>query len=256
MLPSLEKTVDAPKGTIVSQWSGAPREQAVQRMFSAIAQRYDLNNSLLSFGLHHYWKRCAVACIPKCEQTGRALDLGTGTGDLAILLGQRMGADGYVVATDLNMAMLTVGAQKISNRGLAARITCVRGNAEQLVFHTNTFDAITAGFCIRNIGNIPQALCEIYRVLKPGGHFVCLEFSRPIYRWLRSAYDWYSKSLLPTIGTWVAHDHTDVYEYLPASIRAFPDQEGFASMLRHTHFAHVDYRNLTGGIVAIHIAMK
>ncbi len=256
MLQSVEKTVGAPEGKTVSQWSGTPREQAVQRMFSAIAHWYDLNNSLLSFGLHHHWKRRAIDFVPECAQAGRALDLGAGTGDLAILLDQRMGSDGNVVATDLNFEMLKVGVQKISKRGLSSRITCVRGNAEGLVFQADTFDAVTAGFCIRNVGNIPQAFSEIYRVLKPGGRFVCLEFSRPIYSWLRTMYDWYSFHLLPKIGKWVARDHTDVYEYLPASIRAFPNQERLASMLRQANFSHVEYRNLTGGIVAIHIAVK
>jgi len=256
MLQSVEKTVGAPEGKTVSQWSGTPREQAVQRMFSAIAHWYDLNNSLLSFGLHHHWKRQAIGFVPECAQAGRALDLGAGTGDLAILLDKRMGSDGKVVATDLNFEMLKVGVQKISKRGLSSRITCVRGNAEGLVFQADTFDAVTAGFCIRNVGNIPQAFSEIYRVLKPGGRFVCLEFSRPIYSWLRTMYDWYSFHLLPKIGKWVARDHTDVYEYLPASIRAFPNQERLASMLRQANFSHVEYRNLTGGIVAIHIAVK
>ena len=256
MLQSVEKTVGSPEGKTVSQWSGAPREQAVQRMFSAIARWYDLNNSLLSFGLHHQWKRRAIEFVPECTLAGRALDLGAGTGDLAILLDQRMGPEGKVVATDLNFEMLKVGAQKIAKRGLSPRITCLRGNAEGLVFQADTFDAVTAGFCIRNVGNIPKAFYEIHRVLKPGGRFVCLEFSRPVYSWLRTLYDWYSFHLLPKIGTWVARDHTDVYEYLPASIRTFPDQERLASMLRQAHFSHVEYRNLTGGIVAIHVAVK
>ena len=132
----------------------------------------------------------------------------------------------------------------------------MRGNAEGLVFQADTFDAVTAGFCVRNVGNISQVFLEIYRVLKPGGRFVCLEFSRPVYAWLRYLYDWYSFRLLPKIGKWVARDHTDVYEYLPASIRAFPDQESLASMLRQANFSHVEYCNLTGGIVAIHVAIK
>jgi len=256
MLQSLEKTVGASEGKTVSEWSGTPREQAVQRMFSSIARWYDLNNSLLSFGLHHQWKRRAVQFVPECTPAGRALDLGAGTGDLAILLDRRMGPEGVVVAADLNFEMLKVGAEKITNRGLSSRITCLRGNAEGLFFQANTFDAVTAGFCIRNVGNISLAFSEIYRVLKPGGRFVCLEFSRPVYAWLRSSYDWYSFHLLPKIGKLVARDHTDVYEYLPASIRTFPDQECLASMLRKANFSHVEYRNLTGGIVAIHVAIK
>ncbi len=262
MMPSMEgrthrivPATDAATGQTVSQWSGAPREQAVQRMFTAIAGRYDLNNSLLSFGLHHRWKTLAAGLVP-AQTHGRALDLGAGTGDLALLLDGRMGPQGRVVAMDLNFAMLRVGASKIDRRGLASRIACLRGNAERLAFPDATFDAVTTGFCIRNVGDRPQAFREIHRVLKPGGRFVCLEFSRPVAAWLRRAYDWYSFHLLPAIGTWVAGDSTDVYRYLPESIRTFPDQERLAAMLRETGFARVEYQNLTGGIVALHVAVK
>lgn len=255
MMPSVEHAADASSGKAVSQWSGPPREQAVQRMFTAIAARYDLNNSLLSFGLHHRWKALAAGSIPVLTH-GRALDLGAGTGDLALLLDRRMGEHGRVVAMDLNFAMLRVGVEKIAQHGLSSRIACFRGNAERLVFRDDTFDAVTTGFCIRNVGDRPQAFREIHRVLKPGGRFVCLEFSRPVSAWLRRVYDWYSFHLLPAIGTWVAKDHTDVYRYLPESIRTFPDQEQLAAMLREAGFSRVEYRNLSGGIVAIHVAMK
>jgi len=255
MIPSIDHATGASTGKAVSQWSGAPREQAVQRMFTAIAARYDLNNSLLSFGLHHRWKALAAGSIPALTH-GRALDLGAGTGDLALLLDRRMGEHGRVVAMDLNFAMLRVGAAKIERRGLASRIACSLGNAERLAFPDETFDAVTTGFCIRNVGDRPQAFREIHRVLKPGGRFVCLEFSRPVPAWLRRVYDWYSFRLLPAIGTWVAKDHTDVYRYLPESIRTFPDQNELAAMLREAGFGRVDYQNLSGGIVAIHVAVK
>ena len=255
MVPSIEHAAGDSTGKAVSQWSGPPREQAVQRMFTAIAARYDLNNSLLSFGLHHRWKALAAGSIPALTH-GRALDLGAGTGDLALLLDRRMGEHGRVVAMDLNFAMLRVGVDKIARHGLSSRIACFRGNAEQIVFRDDTFDAVTTGFCIRNVGDRPQAFREIFRVLKPGGRFVCLEFSRPVPAWLRRVYDWYSFHLLPAIGTWVAGDHTDVYRYLPESIRTFPDQEQLAAMLREAGFSHVEYRNLSGGIVAIHVAVK
>ncbi len=255
MLPSVDNAVETPAGKTVSQWSGAPREQAVQRMFTAIAARYDLNNSLLSFGLHHRWKAIAVGHVPVCAQ-GRGLDLGAGTGDLALLLHQRMGEQGRTVAMDLNGAMLKVGAEKIARRGLGDRIACIRMNAECLVFQDAHFDAVTAGFCIRNVGDRPRAFQEIYRVLKPGGRFVCLEFSRPVSAWLRRLYDWYSFRVLPAIGTWVAGDHTEVYRYLPESIRTFPDQERLAAMLRDAGFSQVNYHNLNGGIVAVHVAVK
>ena len=255
-MPSLlEKPTESPTGQSVSTWTGQDREQAVQRMFTAIARFYDLNNSLLSFGLHHRWKRVASSCVPATER-GWALDVGAGTGDLAILLDRRMNHTGHVIAADLNVAMLRVGLRKILKQDLAARIACFQMNAEHLTFSDNAFDAVTAGFCIRNVGNRMQAFTEIRRVLKPGGRFVCLEFSQPVFWWMRKLYDWYSFRLLPWIGTKVAKDATGVYEYLPASIRTFPDQRRLCELLRSAGFQQVDYRNLSGGIVAIHTAIK
>jgi demethylmenaquinone methyltransferase/2-methoxy-6-polyprenyl-1,4-benzoquinol methylase len=248
----------APSGTAaraVSEWSGSAREQAVQRMFTAIAGVYDLNNTLLSFGLHRRWKKLTASCVPSAEN-GRALDVGSGTADLALLVEPRMGAQGRVVASDLNRAMLAEGLRKISGRGLAGKITCLQANAEHLGFPENTFDAVTTGFCMRNVGNLARAIGEIRRVMKPGGTFVCLEFSHPPRAWLRALYDWYSFRLLPWVGTMVARDKTGVYEYLPASIRTFPNQEGLKAMLLKAGFSQVDYRNLSGGIVAIHVAVK
>ena len=267
--PRQKKPTGAPSGQVVSKWSGQAREQAVQRMFTAIARFYDLNNSLLSFGLHHRWKRRAVECVttPLASACGvrsgevlaeprYALDIGAGTADLALLLEERVGPGGHVVATDLNDAMLRQGQQKVARRGLRPRISCLRANAEQLGFREASFDTVTAGFCIRNVGNLTQAFAEIRRVLKPGGRFVCLEFSRPVRAWLSRLYDWYSFRLLPKIGTLVARDKTGVYDYLPASIRTFPDQEGLKALLLKAGFRQVAYQNLSGGIVAIHIAIK
>ena len=164
----------------VSTWSGQAREQAVQRMFTAIAVVYDLNNTLLSFGLHYHWKKITAAFVPRVEQ-GTALDVGAGTADLALLVEPRMGANGRVVASDLNHAMLAEGLKKVDAKGRTGRITCLQANAEHLGFTDNTFDAVTTGFCMRNVGNLPQAVGEIRRVMKPGGTFVCLEFSRPVF---------------------------------------------------------------------------
>jgi demethylmenaquinone methyltransferase/2-methoxy-6-polyprenyl-1,4-benzoquinol methylase len=242
-------------GKIASTWTGPAREQAVQRMFTAIAKFYDLNNSLLSFGLHHSWKRKAISYIPNTTGT-RALDLGAGTCDLAILVDQHLKFTSQIIAADLNLAMLRVGQDKVRSQNLANRITCLQMNAEHLTFPQATFENVTAGFCIRNVGNLPQALSEICRVLRPGGRFVCLEFSRPVSAGLRKLYDWYSFHLLPWIGTKVARDGTGVYEYLPASIRNFPDQQRLAQLLKEAGFQAVEYHNLTGGIVAIHVAVK
>jgi demethylmenaquinone methyltransferase/2-methoxy-6-polyprenyl-1,4-benzoquinol methylase len=224
-------------------------------MFTAIAGVYDLNNTLLSFGLHYRWKKIAASFVAPVDH-GTALDVGAGTADLALLVEPRMGQNGRVVASDLNHAMLAEGLKKVDGRGLASRITCLQASAEHLGFSDDTFDAVTTGFCMRNVGNLPQAVSEIRRVMKPGGRFVCLEFSRPVFGWLRTSYDWYSFKLLPWIGTKVARDKTGVYEYLPASIRTFPDQERLCQILRKAGFRQVEYRNLTGGIVAIHVATK
>ena len=252
---SIERLIGGRTATAVPTWSAQAKEQAVQRMFTAIARWYDLNNSLLSFGLHHRWKRRAISYVPRTTK-GLAIDVGAGTGDLALMLSARMGREGRVVATDLNAAMLLEGAHKMARRGMNRRITCLRASAEWLSFQGGSFDAVTAGFCIRNVGNLMQALTEIRRVLKPGGRFVCLEFSRPTHGWLRYLYDWYSFRLLPWIGTVVAGDETGVYDYLPASIRAFPDQEALKQLLLKAGFQQVDYHNSTGGIVAIHVAVK
>ncbi len=242
-------------GKEASTWTGPAREQAVQGMFTAIAKFYDLNNSLLSFGLHHSWKRKAVSLIPVLPGS-RALDLGAGTCDLAVLLDRHLKGNTLICAADLNEAMLRVGQKKIRSKELNDHVTCVQVNAEHLTFPAHTFEIVTAGFCIRNVGNLSRGLQEIFRVLKPGGRFVCLEFSRPVSKSFRKVYDWYSFRLLPWIGTKVAQDGTGVYEYLPASIRNFPDQSRFSSLLKEVGFQTVDFHNLTGGIVAIHVAVK
>jgi demethylmenaquinone methyltransferase/2-methoxy-6-polyprenyl-1,4-benzoquinol methylase len=146
--------------------------------------------------------------------------------------------------------------QKVRKATLENRIVCVQANAERLCVPDGAFDGVTTGFCMRNVGDLTKALSEIHRVLKPGGRLMCLEFSRPVNPALRRLYDWYSFTLLPWIGTKVSGDRTGVYDYLPASIRAFPDQDGLARLMRDVGFARVEYHNLTGGIVAIHVADK
>ncbi len=229
------------------------KQAEVQRMFTAIARRYDLNNTLLSLGLHHRWKRRAVALAhPRAGE--RALDLCAGTADLAIRLAAGVAPGGRVAAVDLNEAMLRIGRQKAM--GGAGKIFFAHGNAERIPFRDGSFSIVTVGFGIRNVADIPAALREIRRVLSPGGRFVCLEFSRPPHPFLRAAYDLYSFRLLPFVGAFTSGDRTGVYRYLPTSIRAFPDQEGFAAMLRAAGFRAVTYRNLSGGIVAVHLAWR
>jgi len=234
--------------------TGAEKERAVQRMFSSIARYYDLNNSLLSLGLHHSWKRQAVEYLSTNDR--KVLDVGAGTADLALLATNRLGSGARVIAADLNVPMLKIGVEKVRKADRQKQVVCVQANAERLCVPDASFDAVTTGFCMRNVADLSQALQEIRRVLKPGGRLICLEFSRPVAGWLRRLYDWYSFTLLPWVGTKVSGDHTGVYEYLPASIRAFPDQEGLARLMREVGFSRVEYHNLSGGIVAIHVAVK
>lgn len=223
-------------------------------MFTAIAHRYDLNNTLLSMGLHHSWKRLAVG-LAGVNKGDRVLDLCTGTGDLAIQMASKVGPSGQVIGLDLNERMMEYGREKI-RRLNHSNILLQTGNAEAIQFREATFSALTVAFGIRNVSNVPAALREMFRVLRPGGRAVCLEFSRPVFKPLRKLYDFYSFRLLPHIGRLVARDQTGVYNYLPASIRAFPDQEAFKELFIETGFRDCAYRNLSGGIVAIHTGVK
>ena len=261
-------TVEEQAQVVPAAGTGPQKEQAVQRMFSSIARYYDLNNSLLSLGLHHSWKRKAVEFLIEYpphpdplppgarESVKLVLDVGAGTADLALLTASRLGEKTRIVAADLNRPMLAIGVEKVRKAHRQKQIVCVQANAERLCVPDASFDAVTTGFCMRNVGDLTTALREILRAIKPGGRLICLEFSRPAAGWLRSLYDWYSFTLLPWIGTKVSGDNTGVYEYLPASIRAFPDQEGLTKLMREVGFGRVEYHNLSGGIVAIHVAVK
>ncbi len=223
-------------------------------MFSSIARHYDLNNTLLSFGLHHQWKEKTVQAIG-LRPGEKVLDIGAGTADLSILASARVGAEGSVTATDLNEPMLLIGKDKL-NRRKKSQVACVRANAEQLPFPDRSFDAILTGFCLRNVSDLDQALKEIYRILKPGGRMACLDFSKPSFPPFRMFYDLYSFKLLPKIGTWVSKDQTGIYQYLPDSIRKFPDQTSFQKRIEDIGFQKTAYQNLAGGIVAIHTGFR
>ena len=222
------------------------KEFAVQKMFSSIARYYDLNNTLLSLGLHHQWKKNAVRIAGICPGDTVA-DIGAGTGDLSALAKKQVGADGLVVALDLNEAMLHAGKKKLP--------CATRGNAERIPLKDQSVQVVLTGFCLRNVSNIDLALAEIFRILTPNGRMVCLEFSRP-HKLFRKLYDFYSFTLLPLIGTWVSNDDTGVYHYLPASIRQFPHQEQLAEKLSQIGFKEVSYINQMWGIVAIHTGRK
>jgi len=228
------------------------KETTVQAMFSSIARFYDLNNTLLSFGLHHLWKRetLRAACLGR---GARVVDVGAGTGDLARAAAREVGKDGVVAALDLNAPMLRVGQNKLQPFPHALTI---RGNAQALPFADGHFDAALTGFCLRNVSDLDAALREIHRVLRPGGRFACLEFSRPTFVVLRTLYDFYSFTLLPWVGQCVSGDRTGVYDYLPDSIRRFPDQVAFCRRIEAVGFCGVAYQNLSGGIVAIHTGRR
>lgn len=231
------------------------KERIVQKMFSSAARRYDLNNTVLSLGLHHYWKRIAV------DQTGvergnRALDVCTGTADMAILLAKRVGPSGHVTAVDLNRDMLEIGKAKVLKYGLGDIISCTLGNAESLQFGDNKFDATMVGFGVRNVKDLERAFSEMQRVTRPGGRIVCLEFTQPASYIFRYLYDLYSFTLLPIIGTMISGDRTGIYNYLPDSIRKFPPAEELRQLMLGVGFSRVYYQFLSGGIVAVHTGIK
>ncbi len=235
----------------------AERQGLVNKVFASVAGRYDLMNDLMSGGLHRLWKRELITMLnaPRGAHPFKLLDVAGGTGDIAIRYARDSGTNATAVICDISPEMLDVGRRRIAEAGLDARITCVEGNAEDLPFATGSFDAYTIAFGIRNVTHIDKALAEAYRVLKPGGRFLCLEFSQCQVPLLDRAYDFHSFEVIPRLGQWAAGD-ADSYRYLVESIRRFPNQETFANLSRKAGFARVSYRNLTGGIAAIHGGWK
>jgi len=231
------------------------KQEYVQKMFSSAARRYDLLNSLLSLGLHHRWKRFAVSQA-KLIPGNRAVDICAGTQDIAILLAKAVGKRGQVVAVDLNPDMLALGDQKVARAGLESQITSLLGNAEELPLPDNCFDAATVGFGVRNVTDVERAFSEMRRVVRPGGRVICLEFSHPVSPTWKALYDFYSFQILPRIGQFVSGDKTGIYEYLPKSIRLFPDQENLKKIMEKVGLRETRYFNLSGGIVAVHIGIK
>ncbi|MBF0296030.1 MAG: bifunctional demethylmenaquinone methyltransferase/2-methoxy-6-polyprenyl-1,4-benzoquinol methylase UbiE [Magnetococcales bacterium] len=226
----------------------------VRQIFDSVAGNYDLMNDLMSLGVHRLWKRFAIRRL-RLKPGQRLLDVAGGTGDLARLMQRELSGQGDIVIYDINAAMLEQGRNRLSDEGSLTGIRWVQGNAEQLPFPDHAFHAVTIGFGIRNVTQIDAALREMTRVLRPGGQFMCLEFSHVAIPFLRPIYEAYSFRVLPEIGHWVAKDR-DAYQYLVESIRRFPDQEQFAAMLREAGLYQVRHHNLTGGIAAVHIGVK
>ena len=224
----------------------------VRGVFDNVASRYDLMIDLMSMGVHRLWKSTFIKRLnPQVNM--KLIDVGGGTGDIAFKYLKSGG--GHVSVCDINDEMLDVGRDRAIDQGLLTGIEWINGDAENLPVPDNAFDAYTTAFCIRNVTHIEKALKEARRVLKPGGHFLCLEFSQVVLPLLEGLYDNYSFKLLPWLGKVVAQDE-DSYRYLAESIRQFPDQETFAAMIADAGLEHVTYDNLSGGIAAIHSAWR
>jgi len=221
----------------------------VRRVFDSVADRYDLMNDLMSFGIHRLWKRFAID-MASIRPGHRILDLAGGTGDLTRLMAPLAGPDGHVILSDINAAMLANGRGVLLDHGISGNVSFAQIDAEHLPFPDNTFDRVTIAFGLRNVTDKQRALNSIARVLRPGGMLLVLEFSRPV-RALKPAYDFYSFNILPVLGRLVAKD-ADSYRYLAESIRMHPDQETLQGMLKQAGLENCDYRNLSGGIVAVH----
>ena len=226
------------------------RQGLVNEVFSKVASRYDLMNDLMSGGLHRLWKDELINTLapPKSASPFALIDVAGGTGDIAFRFLDAVGEAGSAVICDISHEMMEAGKARAYGKGPLA---FVQGNAEALPFENGRFDAYTIAFGIRNVTHIDEALAEAFRVLKPGGRFLCLEFSSVEVPLLDTLYDAYSFNAIPMLGGLVAGD-AQSYRYLVESIRRFPDQTRFAEMIEDAGFEQVRYRNLTGGIAAIH----
>ncbi|WP_440996714.1 bifunctional demethylmenaquinone methyltransferase/2-methoxy-6-polyprenyl-1,4-benzoquinol methylase UbiE [Arhodomonas sp. SL1] len=230
-----------------------PVEEKARRVgavFESVAERYDLMNDLMSFGLHRIWKRQALNA-GSIRRGQRVLDLAAGTGDLTEAIARRVGRDGRVVSSDINPAMLARGRDRLIDAGVVENVDYVIADAQQLPFADASFDRVTMAFGLRNVTHKERALAAIRRVLRPGGQVTILEFSKLYLRPLRPLYDAYSFIMLPAMGRIVAHDSAS-YRYLAESIRMHPDQQTLLELMTGVGFEDCDYINLSGGVVAIH----
>ena len=227
------------------------KAKAVRGVFDSVASRYDVMNDLMSVGMHRAWKAYTVlAANVKAGQ--RVLDIAGGTGDLALAFAPKVGLSGQVVHTDINEAMLREGRNRLLDAGV--NLPTLACDAEHLPFADGYFDLVTVAFGLRNMTHKDAALLEMNRVLKPGGKLLVLEFST-VAKPLVKIYDWYSFNVLPKLGKMVANDEAS-YQYLAESIRMHPDQEALKAMMLKGGFGHVDYHNMSGGVVALHVAIK
>ncbi len=234
-----------------------PKEEKVKMVrgvFDSVADQYDIMNDLMSFGIHRIWKKIAVQ-LANVREGDKVLDLAGGTGDLTTLFEKRVGPKGQVVLADINAAMLRTGRNRLIDKGLVGNIQYAQVNAECLPFEDNTFDCVCIGFGLRNVTDKDAALKSMYRVLKPGGRVIILEFSHPVDKITEKVYDFYSFKLLPKIGAIVAKDE-ESYRYLAESIRMHPKQEELKQMMENAGFERCEYFNMNQGIVAVHRGYK
>lgn len=230
------------------------KEKKVGAVFQSVAKNYDLMNDLMSAGIHRVWKYFTIeASQVRAGQS--VLDLAGGSGDLTRLLSKKTGANGHVILADINAAMLAVGRSRLLDEGLCGNINYVQANAQSLPFTDNSFHCITMAFGLRNVTDKEAALRSMFRVCKPGGKVMILEFSTPTLPGLKPVYDWYSFNILPKIGQLFAQDGAS-YQYLAESIRMHPSQDALKAMIEQAGFEDCHYHNLSGGIVALHIAYK
>jgi ubiquinone/menaquinone biosynthesis methyltransferases len=233
------------------------KQPMVDEVFHKVAKRYDVMNDVMSAGVHRIWKDAFVSRLAPPRRSPRpfkVIDVAGGTGDIAFRIHERSGGNAVPTVVDINGSMLAVGRERAEKRGIAG-IDFVEANAEDLPFDDGVFDAYTIAFGIRNVPRIDRALSEAFRVLRPGGRFLCLEFSQVDVAGLDRLYELYSFNVIPKMGALVAGDE-DSYRYLVESIRRFPNQERFAAMIREAGFSRVGYTNLTGGVAAIHVGVK
>jgi demethylmenaquinone methyltransferase/2-methoxy-6-polyprenyl-1,4-benzoquinol methylase len=230
------------------------KQRLVAEVFRSVADKYDLMNDLMSFGVHRAWKQFAVG-LSGIRSGHRVLDVAAGSGDLARKFSRLVGDSGLVVSTDISEAMLQRGRKRLTDAGIIGNVLYVQADAEHLPFRENYFHCISIGFGLRNVTRQQIALQAMYRCLRPGGRILILEFSRPTTKWLRKLYDLYSFNVLPQVGRWVVGDKAS-YQYLVESIRKQPTQAELQSMMETAGFERVDYHNLSGGIVAVHTGYK
>jgi demethylmenaquinone methyltransferase / 2-methoxy-6-polyprenyl-1,4-benzoquinol methylase len=229
------------------------KQAMVDEVFDKVAPRYDLMNDLMSGGLHRLWKDALATAVnpPRSVRSFSALDVAGGTGDVAFRIAETGGEGTRVTVCDINEEMLAVGRDRAAQRGLGDRVSFITGNAESLPLPDRDFDACTIAFGIRNVPRIDVALSEFFRALKPGSRFLCLEFSTVDVPVLDAFYDFYSFNIIPALGRTVADD-AEAYRYLVESIRRFPKPQALAGMISTAGFRRVNYRMLTGGVVALH----